>query len=382
MRRWMACVLACGAACSAPAPAGNLQDEKVRARDIQDAIRDGVAYLQGAQNRDGSWGSARGTTGFDVWASVPGAHEAFRMGTTALAVMALMEAKGDAEAIRRGEEYLLREPPPRRANSMELYNVWAHGYAIQALALSYQRERQSLRRARIRTAVGQHLEALARHETAYGGWNYYDFEVGARRPASSPTSFGTAAVLVALLDARRAGLEISASMARRAAKAVMGCRKPDGSYLYDLGFRYWPHHLANCDKGSLGRTQACNVALYVWGEQVEKGDLIEGMDRLLAEHRFLELGRKRPYPHEAWYFTSGYYYYFGHYYAARALELLDPEDRRERRSRLEAAVLPFQEADGSWWDYAMYSYHRPYGAAFAVMTLLRCLDGPYRSAAR
>jgi len=35
-------------------------------------------------------------------------------------------------------------------------------------------------------------------------------------------------------------------------------------------------------------------------------------------------------------------------------------------------VVPHQEADGSWWDYAMWGYHKPYGTAFAVMTLLRC----------
>ena len=34
-------------------------------------------------------------------------------------------------------------------------------------------------------------------------------------------------------------------------------------------------------------------------------------------------------------------------------------------------LLVIQEADGSWWDYAMWDYHKPYGTAFAVMTLLR-----------
>jgi len=109
-----------------------------------------------------------------------------------------------------------------------------------------------------------------------------------------------------------------------------------------------------------------------------KGELAKGIDRMITEHRFLEIGRKRQYPHEAFYFNSGYYYYFGHYYAARAVELLEPAERKERKSRLADFVLPYQEADGSWWDYAMFSYHKPYGTAFAVMTLLRCLDAPYR----
>ena len=41
--------------------------------------------------------------------------------------------------------------------------------------------------------------------------------------------------------------------------------------------------------------------------------------------------------------------------------------------QLAQQVMPFQEPDGSWWDYAMWDYHKPYGTAFAIMTLLRCL---------
>ena len=35
-------------------------------------------------------------------------------------------------------------------------------------------------------------------------------------------------------------------------------------------------------------------------------------------------------------------------------------------------ILPNQDPDGSWWDFAMWDYHKPYGTAFAIMTLLRC----------
>ena len=58
--------------------------------------------------------------------------------------------------------------------------------------------------------------------------------------------------------------------------------------------------------------------------------------------------------------------------------MLDPADRPARQSALARFVLPHQEADGSWWDYYMFSYHKPYGTAYAVMTLLRCLESPYK----
>jgi hypothetical protein len=53
-------------------------------------------------------------------------------------------------------------------------------------------------------------------------------------------------------------------------------------------------------------------------------------------------------------------------------KLGDVEGKQKYGSQLADVVVPHQEADGSWWDYAMWGYHKPYGTAFAVMTLLRC----------
>jgi hypothetical protein len=37
--------------------------------------------------------------------------------------------------------------------------------------------------------------------------------------------------------------------------------------------------------------------------------------------------------------------------------------------------MAVQEKDGSWWDYPLYNYHRPYGTSFALMSL-RCCRKP------
>jgi hypothetical protein len=338
-----------------------------------DAYREGLAYLLKSQNKDGSWGSPAGTTGFDVYAPVPGAHDGFRVATTALCVMALRSAaKTDREAARAyesGLNYLIEHGEAKRATEDALYNVWAHVYALQALAEAY-RDRKD---ARVAQAAAKQVELLGRYETMYGGWNYYDFEVGAQRPASEPTSFTTAAALVAFHEVRQAGLAVPDAMVTRALKMLRKCRKPDGSYLYDSGFDKAPLHFANREKGSLGRTQAGNYALSLFDDEVGEPQLKAGLDRFFAEHHFLEMGRKRQWPHEAWYCTSGYYYYYGHYYAARVLERLRPEDRAAYGERLLRVVLPHQEPDGSWWDYNMYSYEKPYGTAYALMILERCM---------
>src|SRR4051812_14955102 len=107
--------------------------ESVYARSIDQAIADGVSFLVASQNRDGSWGTGTESHGNEIVVSVPGSHAAFRVATTALCVMALREA-GERAAHDRAVDYLLSDPEVRRGDAELLYNVWTHGYVVEALA--------------------------------------------------------------------------------------------------------------------------------------------------------------------------------------------------------------------------------------------------------
>jgi hypothetical protein len=352
-------ILALASGCEAPI-------ETVHERSLGDAIDEGVDYLVRTQSPDGSWGQGRDTTEFDVMASVPGSHDAFRVGTTALCVRALREA-GEHQASKRGLEYLATYDGTRRATRAELYNIWAHLYALETLSRAWAEDKVDA----YRQAAVRHLKWLELYETYIGGWNYYDFVYGTEKPSMEPVSFGTAAGLVALHEARQDGIEVPEGLVKRALSRLKEMKNPDGSFLYGSDFRYSPRHLANRDKGSLGRTQSCYYALKLWNEGgVGEKEIREGLERLFKDHRFIEIGRKRPMPHEGWYFTAGYYYYFGHYYAARLIEGL--ADKADYREQLRSYVLPHQEPDGSWWDFHLYDYGKPWGTSFAIMTLLRC----------
>jgi hypothetical protein len=340
--------------------------DAVYERSVSGAIADGVRYLVGSQSPDGSWGQGRETTDFDVMASVPGSHDAFRVGATALCVMALREA-GEKDASARGLRYLATYDGVRRANRMEIYNIWAHIYALEALSRAFAEDKVE----EYRKAAEWHLRRLEMYETYLGGWNYYDFVYGTEQPSMEPVSFGTAAGLAALHRARAAGIAVPEGLVRRALSRLKEMKNPDGSFLYGSDFRYAPRHLANRDKGSLGRTQSCYYALRLWNEGgVGEKEVREGLERLFREHRFIEIGRKRPVPHEGWYYTAGYYYYFGHYYAALLIEGL--ADKADYREQLRSFILPHQEPDGSWWDFHLYDYGKPWGTSFAIMSLLRC----------
>jgi hypothetical protein len=84
------------------------------------------------------------------------------------------------------------------------------------------------------------------------------------------------------------------------------------------------------------------------------------------------MGRKRPIPHESWCQVAGYFFYYGHYYAALCIEALPAERRAPYQDHLAQLLIQLQERDGSWWDFPLYDYHQQYGTAFALMSLHRC----------
>lgn len=352
--------------------------------EIDRALERGVAFLVRCQNPDGSWGSARRTKGLNIYAPAPGAHQAFQTATTALALLALWEVASARPALaspevrgamERGEEWIfVHLPTLRRATPDAIYNVWGHAYGLQALAGMYARKpTDQPRQQEILRLIRQQIELLGRYETVDGGWCYYDFELGSQKPAGSSISFVSATVLVALHDVRQLGVEIPQPLVDRATASIRRQRKPDFSYLYGEYLRWQPMHPVNRPAGSLGRSQACNLALRLWGDpHITDEVLITWLDRLFARNGWLDLGRKRPVPHESFFAIAGYFFYYGHYYAARCMELLPPEKRPPYQDHLAAVLLSLQEKDGSWWDYPLYDYHQPYGTAFALMSLLRC----------
>ncbi len=347
-------------------------------QEIDLAIERGIAFLLQSQNPDGSWGSATKTKGLNIYAPIPGSHHAFRAAVTSLCISALIEFDSDDPkinaALDRAEKWMSKNlPRVKRADATAIYNNWAHTYSIQALVRMLRRKPNDVdRRKHVLSLLRGQIKCLERYEGIDGGWGYYDFDHHTRRPATSPISFITAAALVALHEAQAAGVDVPEKMIRRAKASLMRQRLPDGAYLYGEYLKWKPRRGINRPAGSLGRSQACNTALRLWNEPVITEDAIrESLDRLIARNGWLDIGRKRPVPHESWFQVAGYFFYFGHYYAATATELLPEKDKGARAKALAGILVPLQEKDGSWWDYPLYNYHQPYGTSFAVMSLLR-----------
>lgn len=353
----------------------DLRPSAVRARER------GVAFLVGTQNPDGSWGSFESARPdediFEEWASC----DAFQDATSALGVMALQgPSRRDPAAfavLERGVDYLCRAPTTKRVSGEYLYDNWAHLYITHALSLVVRDPRFESRRGAIEGKLRREIEALEVRQGADGGWGYYDFDYGFERPAGDDsTCFMTAGVLLALDEAKRSGIPFPPHLVPHGLRTVERLRLGGGSYVYGNYASLRPGSGFNQVKGSLGRSQPCNLALWRYGRGVKKEDLRKGIENLFRHHHFIEIGRGRPIPHEAWYSTAAYYYLFGHFYAAKVLEELDPADREKWCPILAGIIVRDQNEDGSWIDYPMYRFDRPYGTAFALMILESCLESP------
>lgn len=351
--------------------------------DIQKAIDRGCLFLKKIQNKDGSWGSPRQTKGLNIFAPVPGSHRAFRLAVTALSISALLELKQGHEEYRKAllnaGDYLLKNLPDlRRATPMAIYNVWAHSYGLQALSRMHKAVEKgpsgSTKRKKIEEIMRQQIQMLEKYESVDGGWGYYDFNIQTKKPSGSSISFVNATGLVALKETSERGVEVPAKMVNRAIEAIKRQRLPDHSYLYGEYLKYKPRRGINRPAGSLGRSHACNYALQIWGDETVTDKVHKlCLDRLIKRNGWLDMGRKRPVPHESWAAVAGYFFYYGHLYASFCIETLSLQDRPEYQRDLASILVPLQEKDGSWWDFPFYDYHQQYGTAMALLSLNRCL---------
>ena len=352
--------------------------------EIKSAINRGIKFLLADQRPDGSWGSPERTKGLNIYAPPPGAHDAFHTAVTSLVLMALIEAEPKlpekdrpavSKAIDRGATWLDNHISKlRRATGEALYNVWGHSYSIQAFVKLHDRAKADpARQAKLKELAQAQADMLARYSFVGGGWAYYDFLTQSATPGDSAFSFTTATALIALKQAESIGITFPDRLIKKAIASIRRQQNPDFSYAYGEYMRLRPMHPINRPGGSLGRSQACNLALRLYGDERITDDVIKTwLDRLYARNGWLSLGRKKPIPHESFFYVAGYFYYYGHWYAALCIDALPAAERPRFQDHLAHILLPLQEKDGSWWDYPLYNYHQQYGTAMAVMALLRC----------
>lgn len=367
---------ACQWAGSGADEAGPPTHEQVRV-----AIERGIDFLLKDQNKDGSWGGPQDsitTWSGEMWSN-PESHRAWKVATTGLCCAALLEvgtSDAAASAADRAVRYLIDNANVRRPSEWDTMNNWAYIYGLQGLATAcgHPRYVESPLRAEVAQAVDEYLKNIARFQSINGGWGYLEYGRPRTRRPQWATSFMTAAAVVALQEAKRQGFEVDQRVIDRAVRLIHHCRLPNGGYTYRV--RTVPNlHSEYIDqvKGSLSRIQVCQAALLLAGEDIPLDDRKIGLAHFFRDHKFLDIAMHKPVPHEAYYYNSGYFYLFGHYYAAIVIERLPLVEQSLYWPKLQHEIMKIQQKDGSIWDYDMHRYDRPYGVAFGLTALGRSL---------
>lgn len=345
--------------------------------DLRTAIRTGVQWLIKNQNPDGSFGTHLTKRPYEVLASVPGSQDAFLVATTGLCVMALQDVRDPSPEARRAREraldFLLANAAVKRQSGMEHYNVWAFGYALRALTQELANAPDGPRAAPLREMSKKLVAKLVDYQTTDGGWGYLSLdEVPTFHPSDTSMSFTTASILIGIQAAAATGTDVPAGLKVKAVDHLKRSRLPDGAFLYGEYLKYRPRMDINERKGSACRTPACLFALEACGEVVPETEYREALEDLLVRHAALQrAGIREPIPHRSFYSISGYFYLYGHAYAAYVLARLPKADQDRLGPLLEKAVLHCREPDGSFWDYPLYGYHDAYGTAYALIALAR-----------
>jgi hypothetical protein len=341
------------------------------------AYKKGINFLVATQNKNGSWGTFETRRVDEVFLGTTASFTAFGNATTALCVLALLEPAADnkdaSAAVEKGIKFLIKAPPVLRATGDALYNIWTHTYVLQAMSAVIKEPRLKKFHSDAKKVAKQQVEALGRLQGADGGFGYYDFSFASAHPTGSEsTSFNNAAALLAIEDAKNAGVEVPEALVDSAVKSLARLKLSDGAYVYGVYAQYGPRRLYNRINGSLGRSQVCNLAMLHFKQGVTSDDLVKGLDSFFDQHHFIEMGKGRPIPHESWYQTAGYYFFFGHYYGSRVIQEVPAEKRKKYADAMRDIMVRLQDPDGAWWDFPLYGYYKAYGTAFALMTLANC----------
>lgn len=349
----------------------------------------GVQWLLANQNPDGSFGKFQSARVGEIYLDNLSSHHAFHVATSALCAWALISPAhtnaNAAAALDRALAWLAAAPIAGRASGSTFYDVWAHTYLIDLSAAVLADPRLAPQHEAFRRVAMREVLFSREEQAADGGWGYYDFGQSFLHPTGNmSTSFNTAAMLLALRSVQRQGVEVPDGMILDGIASLKTARLPNGSFTY--GTDTTPHPQANYNKvrGASGRLQVCNLALHDERQGVDHATLTRGLEFLRDHHHYIAIGRGRPIPHEAFYQNSGYYYYFGHFYAALVATRLPQDSTRTRLSEWLAGVLiEDQFTDGSWFDYPLYGYGHAYATAYAVMSLAAIMPllEPERSAA-
>jgi hypothetical protein len=304
----------------------------------------GLDWLTHNQAADGSWG------------------QTFSIAVTSFACLSYLSADDEpfrgegGRALLKGLQFVLANQKDGVFNQQG--HTWIHGQGFATLALSEAYGRSLLCKTKpdvdtrkIRAAVAQAVQVIARSQSTSGGWWYT-----AGMPSLHEGSTTVCAVQ-ALVSASNYGIPIDEKVLDRGFEYLKQCQNTDGGFDYKLG-----------DKVSMKEGTAADVATLGLMKKFDFAVMIKGYKFLL---KLTPAG-----------VSIERFPYYGHFYGCMGMHLLGQEYKDDKTYRtttgeyiagVQKELVAWQEKDGHWqlkgWFVSTPGENTGYATAFATLTL-------------
>ncbi|MEM7164406.1 MAG: hypothetical protein AAF581_03025 [Planctomycetota bacterium] len=329
------------------------------------AAREAIEFLVAQQRPNGSW--IYPPMAFTAEDNPP---EPVGAAVSALVAWSLVPERtkpGVRPALQRALNELFANRAATAAAGEQLhfmdYWVWAKTYQLLLVTSCIEADfgpREQL------IETGTELVAeLAQRQRQSGGWSYYlRRDLAAAANTSEAISFVTAPVVLALLAADRAGLQVPASVMSRGVACLEAMRNDNGTFDYMGG--------SGIDNGSTGlggaagRGPLCELALHRAGRNNDAQ--LRRTLRIFAEH-YPELAREqgKNLMHAGPDSQGSHYLLFDYAYTALALREIPAAEQPPYRKILLQLVNAARYEDGSYLDNP--GMGRACGTALALVAL-------------
>jgi len=315
------------------------------AKALADAREKGLDWLTKHQAKDGSWGKT------------------YTIAVTSFACLSYLSAADDpyaggrGRALVKGVQFLMGQQKDGKFNQQG--HTWIHGQGFATLALSeaygrslFSKTKPDVDMKKVRAAVGDAVAAIAKNQSASGGWWY--------TPGSPELHEGSTTVCAvqALVSAGNTGIPTDDKVLGRGFEYLKKCQSPDGGFEYKLG-----------DGTSMKEGTAADVATLGLMKKFDFTVMVKGYKFLLKITPANISAERFPY--------------YGHFYGCMGMHLLGQEYKADKDYRQKTAgyiagvykdLLAWQQKDGSWpvkgWIASGGGEDAGYATAFATLTLL------------
>lgn len=232
------------------------------------------------------------------------------------------------------------------------YEVWSDALALELVVdlLEAGAGVNPQTTVELRALGGALANALAARQRTNGGWSYFQaasLEPGAAKMEQS-ISFVTATVVLALMRALDAGVELDLEMLERGVDALEAMRSDAGVFAYML-WSYQTHAADEKVAGAAGRAPLCELALLKAGRSDEEG-LRAAIEQFFEHSASLAKEAGKALMHCGPEGQGCHYVLYDYATAARAIAELPEKERKPYRERLLTLLDATRRADGAFFD--------------------------------